>query len=75
MRTRCFPERHPQASRPFRDPETAACGHLILSDTSASALDRGESSYCWDLESEIKKFEGRLDLPIGGNGALTPYTQ
>ena len=55
---------------PFQDKKIGcACGHLILSDKSGSALGRGESSY-WDLESEIKKFEGILDMLIGGNGAL-----
>ena len=55
---------------PFQDEKIGcACGHLILSDKSGSALGRGESSY-WDLESEIKKFEGVLDMLIGGNGAL-----
>ena len=55
---------------PFQDQKIGcACGHLILSDKSGSALGRGESSY-WDLESEIKKFEGVLDMLIGGNGAL-----
>jgi cellulose synthase/poly-beta-1,6-N-acetylglucosamine synthase-like glycosyltransferase len=55
---------------PFRDKKIGcACGHLILSDKSGSTLGRGESSY-WDLESEIKKFEGVLDMLIGGNGAL-----
>ena len=46
-----------------------ACGHLILSDSSGTTLGKGESAY-WDLESEIKKFEGILDRLIGGNGAL-----
>ena len=55
---------------PFQDKKIGcACGHLILSDKSGSVLGQGESSY-WDLESEIKKFEGILDLLIGGNGAL-----
>lgn len=55
---------------PFQDEKIGcACGHLILSDKSGSVLGRGESSY-WDLESEIKKFEGILDMLIGGNGAL-----
>ena len=55
---------------PFQDEKIGcACGHLILSDKSGSTLGRGESSY-WDLESEIKKFEGVLDMLIGGNGAL-----
>jgi cellulose synthase/poly-beta-1,6-N-acetylglucosamine synthase-like glycosyltransferase len=55
---------------PFQDKKIGCtCGHLILSDSSDSALGQGESSY-WDLESEIKKFEGILDLLIGGNGAL-----
>lgn len=55
---------------PFKDKKIGcACGHLILSDKSGSVLGQGESSY-WDLESEIKKFEGILDRLIGGNGAL-----
>ena len=55
---------------PFKDKKIGcACGHLILSDKSGSVLGKGESSY-WDLESEIKKFEGVLDRLIGGNGAL-----
>ncbi|WP_407443480.1 glycosyltransferase family 2 protein [Fibrobacter sp.] len=55
---------------PFKDKKIGcACGHLILSDKSGSALGRGESSY-WDLESEIKNFEGILDRLVGGNGAL-----
>ncbi|HHX15012.1 MAG TPA: glycosyltransferase family 2 protein [Fibrobacter sp.] len=55
---------------PFQDPKVGcSCGHLILSDYSGSLLGQGESSY-WDLESEIKRFEGVLDLLIGGNGAL-----
>ena len=68
--TMFFPNVIRKLVAPFRDPKIGCvCGHLILSDTSASALGQGESSY-WDLESEIKKFEGRLDLLIGGNGAL-----
>lgn len=55
---------------PFEDPKVGcSCGHLILSDYSGSILGQGESSY-WDLESEIKRFEGILDRLIGGNGAL-----
>lgn len=55
---------------PFIDEKIGCvCGHLILSDRSGSVLGKGESSY-WDLESEMKKFEGILDLLIGGNGAL-----
>lgn len=55
---------------PFQDPKMGcSCGHLILSDYSGSILGQGESSY-WDFESEIKRFEGVLDLLIGGNGAL-----
>ena len=54
----------------FRDEKIGcACGHLILTDKSGSELGRGESAY-WDLESEIKKFEGMMDLLVGGNGAL-----
>lgn len=55
---------------PFSDPKIGcSCGHLILSDFSGTILGQGESSY-WDLESEIKRFEGSLDRLIGGNGAL-----
>ena len=55
---------------PFKDKKNGcACGHLILTDKSGSELGRGESAY-WDLESEIKKCEGMMDLLIGGNGAL-----
>ncbi|MCF0220905.1 MAG: glycosyltransferase family 2 protein [Fibrobacter sp.] len=68
--TMFFPNVIRKLVQPFQDSEIGcACGHLILSDKSGSVLGRGESSY-WDLESEIKKFEGILDRLIGGNGAL-----
>ncbi|MDR1759043.1 MAG: glycosyltransferase family 2 protein [Fibrobacter sp.] len=65
-----FPNVVRRLTEPFSDPEIGcACGHLILSDSSGSDLGRGEASY-WDFESEIKKFEGKQDRLIGGNGAL-----
>ena len=68
--TMFFPNVIRKLVAPFRDRKIGCvCGHLILSDKSGSVLGRGESSY-WDLESEIKKFEGILDRLIGGNGAL-----
>lgn len=68
--TMFFPNVVRKLVRAFQDEKIGcACGHLILSDKSGSVLGRGESSY-WDLESEIKKFEGILDRLIGGNGAL-----
>lgn len=68
--TMFFPNVVRKLVKPFQDEKIGcACGHLILSDKSGSVLGRGESSY-WDLESEIKKFEGILDRLIGGNGAL-----
>lgn len=68
--TMFFPNVIRKLVEPFRDRKIGCtCGHLILSDSSDSLLGQGESSY-WDLESEIKKFEGILDLLIGGNGAL-----
>lgn len=68
--TMFFPNVVRKLVQPFKDEKIGcACGHLILSDKSGSVLGRGESSY-WDLESEIKKFEGILDRLIGGNGAL-----
>lgn len=68
--TMFFPNVIRKLVQPFQDAKVGcACGHLILSDKSGSVLGRGESSY-WDLESEIKKFEGILDRLIGGNGAL-----
>jgi len=55
---------------PFSDPQIGSvCGHLILTDQGGSALGQGESSY-WDIESEIKKFEGMVNVVIGANGAL-----
>lgn len=68
--TMFFPNVVRKLVHPFRDKKIGCvCGHLILSDKSGSVLGKGESSY-WDLESEIKKFEGILDRLIGGNGAL-----
>ena len=68
--TMFFPNVIRKLVAPFCDTKIGCvCGHLILSDKSGSVLGRGESSY-WDLESEIKKFEGVLDRLIGGNGAL-----
>ena len=68
--TMFFPNVVRKLVAPFKDKKIGCtCGHLILSDKSGSVLGRGESSY-WDLESEIKKFEGILDRLIGGNGAL-----
>lgn len=68
--TMFFPNVVRKLVQPFKDKKIGcACGHLILSDKSGSVLGRGESSY-WDLESEIKKFEGILDRLVGGNGAL-----
>lgn len=68
--TMFFPNVIRKLTDPFKDKKIGCvCGHLILSDKSGSVLGRGESSY-WDLESEIKKFEGILDRLIGGNGAL-----
>lgn len=68
--TMFFPNVVRELVAPFSDKKIGcACGHLILSDMSGTPLGKGESSY-WDLESEIKKFEGSLDRIIGGNGAL-----
>ena len=68
--TMMFPNVIRKLTDPFKDKKIGcACGHLILTDKSGSELGRGESAY-WDLESEIKKFEGMMDLLIGGNGAL-----
>lgn len=68
--TMFFPNVVRELVAPFADKKIGcACGHLILSDMSGTPLGKGESSY-WDLESEIKKFEGSLDRIIGGNGAL-----
>ena len=68
--TMFFPNVVRKVVDPFHDKKIGCvCGHLILSDKSGSVLGKGESSY-WDLESEIKKFEGVLDRLIGGNGAL-----
>lgn len=68
--TMFFPNVARKIVQPFQDARIGCvCGHLILSDSSQSALGEGESAY-WDLESEIKKFEGRIDRVIGGNGAI-----
>ena len=68
--TMLFPNVIRKLVTPFSDPKIGCvCGHLILTDKSGSPLGSGERSY-WDLESEIKKFEGILDLLVGGNGAL-----
>ena len=68
--TMLFPNVVRKLTDPFNDKKIGCvCGHLILSDKSGTDLGQGESSY-WDLESEIKKFEGMMDLLIGGNGAL-----
>ena len=68
--TMFFPNVVRKLVAPFEDRKIGCtCGHLILSDKSGTMLGQGESSY-WDLESEIKKFEGILDRLIGGNGAL-----
>jgi cellulose synthase/poly-beta-1,6-N-acetylglucosamine synthase-like glycosyltransferase len=54
----------------FEDPEVGCvCGRLILHDAGHSALGIGESIY-WNLESEIKKQEGRLGIVIGANGGI-----
>lgn len=68
--TMLFPNVIRKLVSPFADEKIGCvCGHLILTDKSGSPLGTGERSY-WDLESEIKKFEGILDRLIGGNGAL-----
>ena len=55
---------------PFDDPKVGCvCGRLILHDGGHSALGIGESIY-WNLESEIKKLEGRLGIVIGANGGI-----
>ena len=55
---------------PFEDPDVGCvCGRLILHDAGRSALGIGESIY-WNLESEIKKLEGRLGIVIGANGGI-----
>jgi cellulose synthase/poly-beta-1,6-N-acetylglucosamine synthase-like glycosyltransferase len=65
-----FPNVVQKIIQPFQDPKIGCvCGRLILSDSSQSSLGEGESAY-WDFESEIKKFEGMMDIIIGGNGAL-----
>ena len=65
-----FPNVVRKIAQPFQETRMGCvCGHLILSDQSGSALGEGESAY-WDLESEIKKFEGLAGVVIGGNGAI-----
>jgi cellulose synthase/poly-beta-1,6-N-acetylglucosamine synthase-like glycosyltransferase len=54
----------------FENPDVGCvCGRLILHDAGQSALSIGESIY-WNLESEIKKQEGRLGIVIGANGGI-----
>ena len=54
----------------FEDPNIGCvCGRLILHDAGHSALGIGESIY-WNLESEIKKLEGKLGVVIGANGGI-----
>jgi cellulose synthase/poly-beta-1,6-N-acetylglucosamine synthase-like glycosyltransferase len=54
----------------FQDPDIGCvCGRLILHDDGHSALGIGESMY-WNLESEIKKLEGKLGVVIGANGGI-----
>jgi cellulose synthase/poly-beta-1,6-N-acetylglucosamine synthase-like glycosyltransferase len=54
----------------FENPEVGCvCGRLILHDAGETALSIGESIY-WNLESEIKKQEGRLGTVIGANGGI-----
>lgn len=54
----------------FEDPEVGCvCGRLILHDAGNSALGIGESIY-WNMESEIKKLEGKLGIVIGANGGI-----
>jgi cellulose synthase/poly-beta-1,6-N-acetylglucosamine synthase-like glycosyltransferase len=54
----------------FEDPNIGCvCGRLILHDAGHSALGIGESIY-WNLESEIKKLEGKLGIVIGANGGI-----
>ncbi len=54
----------------FEDPAIGCvCGRLILHDAGNSALGIGESMY-WNLESEIKKMEGKLGIVIGANGGI-----
>lgn len=65
-----FPNVIRKIVQPFHAPKMGCvCGHLILNDKSGDSLGQGESTY-WDLESEIKKFEGMLGVVIGGNGAI-----
>ncbi len=68
--TMFFPNVVRKIVAPFAATEVGCVsGHLILSDESGSALGKGETSY-WDLESEIKKFEGQIGVLIGSNGAI-----
>lgn len=68
--TMFFPNVVRKIVAPFAAKEVGCVsGHLILSDESGSALGKGEASY-WDLESEIKKFEGQIGVLIGSNGAI-----
>jgi len=54
----------------FEEPSVGCvCGRLILHDAGNSALGVGESIY-WNLESEIKKLEGKLGIVIGANGGI-----
>lgn len=54
----------------FENPDVGCvCGRLILHDAGETALSIGESIY-WNLESEIKKQEGRLGTVIGANGGI-----
>lgn len=54
----------------FEDPKVGCvCGRLILHDAGHSALGIGETIY-WNLESEIKKLEGKLGIVIGANGGI-----
>lgn len=68
--TMFFPNVVRKIVQPFAVPEVGCVsGHLILSDESGSSLGQGEASY-WDLESEIKKFEGQIGVLVGSNGAI-----
>lgn len=54
----------------FDNPDVGCvCGRLVLQDSGTSALGIGESIY-WNLESELKKAEGRMGIVIGANGAI-----
>lgn len=57
-------------TQPFQNKDIGCvCGHLILTDSGGSSLGEGETNY-WNIESEIKKFEGMLNVLVGANGAL-----